>query len=436
MPGNPSPYGLMGWVAKDSTVLIYDQFDIWKADIKGKKQPVNLTQGEGRKHNTEIRYAFKKPGVIDVEIDPKNSTLLKTFNFKDRSSGLSILTPDFQNFIKLQVPGSGFYIDFVSQANDKLIYTKENYQNSPDLYYARVDYKKGTLTEKKITSLNPQQSEYSWGTSELYHWTTFNGHKAEGILYKPENFDPNKKYPLICHYYEELGKEVDFNRYVAPSPVRGSINISYFVSQGYVVFVPGISYTLGETCASAYDFVVSGTESLIKEGFIDENKMGIQGSSFGGYETFCLITQTNIYKAAWASVPIGNLITFYGLSFNSGSTNHGRIENGQFRMNAMVWDDVDRYIKNSPYFHLKNVDTPTVIVSNDNDENSRIEYGIEMFWGMRRLGKKAWLLNYSGEKHALINRTNKIDLHKRMTSFFDYYLRNAPQPFWLTNDIK
>lgn len=436
-PGNPLPYGIMGWVEKDSAVLIYDQFDIWKVDVNGKKQPVNLTQSEGRKQNTEIRYAFKKPGVIDVKIDLNHTTLLKTFNFKDRSSGLSILTPSSQNYIKLQVPGSGFYIDFVSQANEKLIYTKENYQNSPDLYYSRIDYKKGTLTEKKITSLNPQQSAYTWGTSELYHWTTFNGHKAEGIVYKPENYDPKKKYPLICHYYEGLRVfGPDLNKYEAPSPSRQSINISYFVSRGYVVFVPGISFTLGETCASTYDFVVSGVESLIKEGFIDKNKMGIQGGSFGGYETFCLITKTNMFKAAWASVPVGNLITQYGLTHGLGGAGHGLVENGQFRMNAKLWDDVDRYIENSPYFHLENVTTPTVIVSNENDPITRLENGIEMFLGMRRLEKKVWLLTYRGERHALDKRENQMDLQKRMSVYFDYYLRDCPPPIWLTEDIE
>lgn len=436
-PGNPLPYGIMGWVVKDSAVLIYDQFDIWKVDIIGTKQPVNLTNGIGRKENMEIRNATKRHGAIDTELDPRSTILLKTFSFKDRSSGLGILTLGLQDYVQLKLPGAGFYIDFVSQSNDKIIYTKESYQNSPDLYYAYINPKDHTVKESKISSLNLQQSNYNWGTSELYHWTTFNGHQGEGVLFKPENFDPDKKYPVICHYYEGLNvRGPDLNRYEPPSPSRQSINIPYFVSRGYVVFVPGISFTLGETCDSTYDFVVSGVESLIKEGFIDENKMGIQGGSFGGYETFCLITKTNIFKAAWASVPVGNLITQYGLTHGLGGASHGLVENGQFRMNAKLWDDVGRYIKNSPYFHLENVTTPTVIVSNDNDPSTRVENGIEMFLGMRRLEKEVWLLTYRGERHALDNRKNQLDLQKRMSGYFEYYLKDCPPPIWLTEDIE
>ena len=132
--------------------------------------------------------------------------------------------------------------------SDEYIYTKGNYQHSPDLYVSS-DLKK----ETRLSAINPQQSQYNWGTAELVSWTTPKGYSSKGILYKPENFDPQKKYPMLVYFYEKVSEGL-YN-YVPPAPTPSRLPISYFVSNGYLVFTPDIRYERGQPGASAVEFI-------------------------------------------------------------------------------------------------------------------------------------------------------------------------------------
>ncbi len=137
---------------------------------------------------------------------------------------------------------------------------------------------------------------YNWVTASLLNWLTYNGEATSGILYKPENFDSTKKYPVIFLIYERVSNGL--NKFILPELCTGSINIPYFASRGYLVFCPDIHYKLGETGNSIYNYVVSGAEMLSKLRWVAGTKMGIQGHSFGGYEVNYLITKTSIFKSS------------------------------------------------------------------------------------------------------------------------------------------
>ncbi|MGO3653558.1 MAG: alpha/beta hydrolase family protein, partial [Sphingobacterium sp.] len=165
-----------------------------------------------------------------------------------------------------------------------IIYTKEDYAQSPDLYLLH-DFK----NESRLTTINPQQAQYNWGTAELVQWNTPNGHQGEGILYKPEDFDPNKTYPIIAYFYETLTDGL--YTYQAPAPTPSRLNIPYFVSNGYLVFAPDIHYEVGYPGRSAEEYVNSGMQFLAEQNsWVDSTKMGIQGQSWGGYQVAHLIT--------------------------------------------------------------------------------------------------------------------------------------------------
>jgi dipeptidyl aminopeptidase/acylaminoacyl peptidase len=99
----------------------------------------------------------------------------------------------------------------------------------------------------------------------------------EGVLYKPANFDPSKKYPMIVYLYEKLSENI--HHFVDPKPMD-SINIAYYVSNGYLVFTPDIVYTIGYPGQSALKCVLAGVNAVTRQGFVDEKNIGIQGHSW------------------------------------------------------------------------------------------------------------------------------------------------------------
>ena len=306
---------------------------------------------------------------------------------------------------------------------------KESYTDSPNIF-STSDFSK----QDKLSDTNPQQKLYNWGTDELVNWTTPKGNSSTGVLYKPENFDPNKKYPMIVYFYEKLSDNL--NRYVAPAPTPSRLNISYFVSNGYLVFTPDISYTDGLPGESAMEYINSGVEKLKQNSWVDGTKIGIQGQSWGGYQVAYLIAHTDMYAAAWSGAPVVNMTSAYGgIRWSSGMNRQFQYEKSQSRLGKNLWEAPDLYIKNSPLFTIDKVKTPVVIMSNDKDGAVPWYQGIEMFTALRRLEKPVWLLNYNGDDHNLIKRQNRKDIQIREQQFFDYYLKDAKAPAWMVKGV-
>jgi len=239
---------------------------------------------------------------------------------------------------------------------------------------------------------------------------------------------------MIVYFYERNNSTL-YN-YLPPSPTPSRLNIPFFVSKGYVVFVPDIWYTTGHPGKSAYDYIVSGTRALIKQGFIDSTKIGLQGQSWGGYQTAYLITQTNLFAAAWAGAPVVNMFSAYGgIRWETGLNRQFQYEHSQSRIGATIWERPDLYIENSPLFHLPRVKTPLVIMSNDADGAVPWYQGIEFFTAMRRLNKPVWLLQYNGEAHNLVERRNRKDIQIREQQFFDWLLKGEKPPVWISKGV-
>jgi dipeptidyl aminopeptidase/acylaminoacyl peptidase len=309
------------------------------------------------------------------------------------------------------------------------IYSKENFEQSPDLYRS-ANFAK----EQRLTDINPQQGDYNWGTAELVHWTTPQGFEAEGILYKPENFDPTKKYPIIAYFYETLTEGL--YRYQAPAPTPSRLNIPFFVSNEYLVFCPDIRYDIGHPGKSAEEYVNSGMRYMARQSWVDSTRMGIQGQSWGGYQVAHLITRTDMYAAAWTGAPVVNMTSAYGgIRWQTGMSRQFQYEHTQSRIGGTLWDNLDLYIENSPLFFLDRVNTPVVIMSNDNDGAVPWYQGIEMFTALRRLGKPSWLLNYNKDEHNLMQRQNRKDIQIREQQFFDHFLKGKDAPLWIDKGV-
>ncbi len=430
-PSDPSPYGFMGWDEKEEFVLVNDKYGVVKLFVADAKKPEVLITGRPQK----VVYRYLRTNREEKSINPTQDLLFRAFNDVNKDAGLYLYK--FENgkyALSPVLATSSVSVGQPSKANDKQVYafTQETYTQSPNVYTA-VQTNNG-YTIKQLSNTNTQQADYNWGTAALYKWKTFSGKSSTGILYKPENFDSTKKYPLILYFYETLSDGL--NNYHAPAPTPSRLNISFFVSRGYLVFAPDIRYTTGYPAKSAYDYIVSAAKDLSKHKWVDEKNLGIQGQSWGGIQVAQLVTMTDMFKAAWSGAPVANMTSAYGgIRWESGMNRQFQYEKTQSRIGATLWEKPQLYIENSPLFHLPKVKTPIVIMANDADGAVPWYQGIELFTGLRRLGKQAWMLNYNGEAHNLVERKNRKDIQIREQQFFDWLLKGAKPAKWITEGV-
>ncbi|UYQ91307.1 prolyl oligopeptidase family serine peptidase [Chitinophaga horti] len=424
VPDFAGSYGAPTWLEGDKYLYVNDRYDIWQVDPQGKEAPVMITGGYGRKTRTVLRYV--KLDKEEKFIRPKQSLLLSAYNDSTKYGGYFSLKLGDKKGPQQIALGPYGYLGIEKAVNaDMFLFQRMNYVESPDVYAG-----KNIASAVKLSAINPQQKEYNWGTAELFKWTTFSGKQTEGILYKPEDFDPSKKYPVLFYFYEKLTDGL--YGYQPPAPTPSRLNISFFVSRGYLVLAPDISYEIGHPGESAYDYIVSGAEALTKNPWADKANMGIQGQSWGGYQVAYLVTRTNMFKAAWAGAPVANMTSAYGgIRWESGMNRQFQYEHTQSRIGATLWEKPELYIENSPLFHLPKVNTPMVIMANDADGAVPWYQGIELFTGLRRLGKPVWMLNYNNEAHNLVQRQNRKDIQVREQQFFDHMLKGAPAAQWI-----
>ncbi|MFR9504005.1 MAG: prolyl oligopeptidase family serine peptidase [Rikenellaceae bacterium] len=434
-PSYPRSYGMAGWSEGDAAVYLYDCYDIWRVAVDGSSMEC-ITAGEGRTSNRTFRYvntdasAGPRGGSAKV-FEAKEKLLLSVFDNTSKRHGYATTT-----FAKAAAPSikvlDGYTFGQLKKAEDAelYLYTKANFETSPNVYITESEWK----SDKKLSDINPQQEDYLWGTAELYSWHAYDGTPLEGLLFKPENFDPTKKYPVMIYFYER--KSDDLYSYYAPAPSRSTVNLSFYCSRGYVVFVPDIVYSTGTPGESAYNCIVSGAESLTKNEWIDAENMAIQGQSWGGYQTAYLVTRTNMFKAAGSGAPVSNMTSAYGgIRWSSGMSRQFQYEHTQSRIGQTLFEAPELYIANSPLFKADKVETPILIMHNDEDGSVPWYQGIEYFMALRRLGKEAWLLQYNGEDHNLVERRNTKDLSIRLQQFFDHYLKGEPMPAWMKTGI-
>jgi dipeptidyl aminopeptidase/acylaminoacyl peptidase len=428
VPDDANAYGIAKWINNNVQLIIYDRYDLWMVDANGVKPSVLLTNGRKNKTN----YRFVETDADRKTLSPNETILLKGFNEIDKTEQLATLNLETKLVSVLNtVPMHLTSIVSAKKSNDFIV-LQEDEKNAPNLYaYTLTNTKQSPLA---FTKINPQQEQYNWMTSQLVKWKSYTGKTAEGILYLPENFDTKKKYPMIVYFYERNNQTL--HNYLPPSPTPSRLNIPFFASRGYVVFVPDIWYQKGYPGQGAYDYILSGTRAMIQKGFIDSTKVGLQGQSWGGYQIAYLITKTKLYAAAWAGAPVVNMTSAYGgIRWGTGVNRQFQYEKTQSRIGATLWERPDLYIKNSPLFSLPSVTTPLVIMSNDADDAVPWYQGIEYFTAMRRLNKKMWLLVYNNEAHNLVERKNRKDIQIREQQFFDHYLKGEPMPTWMSTGL-
>jgi dipeptidyl aminopeptidase/acylaminoacyl peptidase len=425
-PMEAGPIGFIGYGKNAESVYFQSEFDCWAYEVASKKL-VSLSNEMANKEKIELRFERFNYDSLWVTLEEGYFIGLRKSNKNEllyaytQNGGLSLQFEGAQRIASL------------GKAEKSNIYMlrKMDVATYPDLILVKdANWNQG----QRISVANPQQQKYNWATVELVSWKALDGQQLQGLLYKPANYDPTKQYPLLFYYYE-LNSD-NLHNYQAPKPSASIINPTEYASGGYLVFVPDIRYEPGKPAKGAYNAIMSATDHLLKIYPIDSKRMGLQGQSWGGYQTAMLITMTNRYAAAMAGAPVGNMFSAYGgIRWGSGLNRQFQYESTQSRIGATIWEKPELYIENSPLFHLPKVQTPLLIMANDQDGAVPWYQGLELYNGMRRLGKPCWMLNYNADDHNLTKLSNKYDLSIRMRQFFDHYLMNAAAPSWMTNGI-
>lgn len=429
MPELAGPHGIIGWFKDEDKIMIQSEFDVWNYTVSSGKLS-SYTNEEGKNSNTRL---YLHNWERDSSYLDLNQLVIQGFDESTKGRGIYELMAH-EDHVDLVTK---YYVDadimtFERSKNGKtILYRKGSNSAYPDLFVMDQNYQ----NEKQISLTNPQQSQYNWSTVELVKWISYDGIPLEGLVYKPEDFDPNKSYPMLVYYYELYSDEM--HNHYSPKPTASIIYPTEYASAGYIVFIPDIRYREGHPAKSAYDCIMSGTDHVLKlYPNIDSKRMGLQGQSWGGYQTAQLITMTKRYAAAMAGAPVSNMFSAYGgIRWGSGINRQFQYEKQQSRIGKTIWEAPELYFENSPIFHLPNVTTPLLIMANDQDGAVPWYQGIELFTGMKRLGKPCWLLNYNGDDHNLMKNANRIDLSIRMRQFFDHYLMGTPAPKWLIDGI-
>jgi dipeptidyl aminopeptidase/acylaminoacyl peptidase len=426
-PSTPGSYGIAGWTKDDAYVLIYDRYDIWQVWPDGSNAR-NLTEGIGRKELTALRYVRLDPR--ERWIDPDKPMLLSAENEETRDSGYyrdrvnSTALP-----LKLLMAAKDFNNPAKAKDADVMIMTASRFDQFPDIWVTNSSFKE----LKRVSNGDAQRAAFNWGTGELVSFKNTDGVPLKGLLLKPDNFDPRKKYPMIVYIYEKLSQGLHAFRNPAPGT---SINPTYYVSNGYLVYMPDIVYTIGYPGPSALKCVLPGIQAVVDRGYVNEKAIGIQGHSWGGYQIAYMVTQTNRFRAAAPGALVANMTSAYsGIRWGTGLPRQFQYERSQSRIGGSLWDYPLRFLDNSPIFRADRVETPLLMIHNDEDDAVPWYQGIEFFLALRRLGKEAYMFTYNGEKHGLRKRINQKDYTRRLQEFFDHFLKGAPAPEWMEKGI-
>ena len=418
------PYGTGGWSADDQVVLLYDRYDIWavQADGSGAR---NLTSGAGDRLRHRRMWLTPDDRHVDLS-QPFYTTLYgertKQFGFGRVLPGgrAETLVLEDRNLSRL------------GKATDAEVYyyRAEAFDESPNWFVGGPRLADAV----RVTNTNPFQRDYAWGRSELVDFRNASGQELQAALHYPANWEPGRQYPMVVYYYETVSNQI--HNYVVPSETS-AYNPTVWTQAGYFVLRPDIVYRGRDPGLSAVEALVPAVERVLEMGMVEPHRVGLIGHSWGGYQTAFTVTQTDMFAAAVAGAPLTNLISMYlSIYWNSGGTDARIFEISQGRMEVPFWEDLDAYTRNSPVFHIRNMNTPLLMAFGDEDGAVEFNQGVEMYNAARRAGKDMVLLVYEGENHSLSRRPNQLDYHRRIREWFAHYLKGEEPASWITDGVR
>jgi len=278
-----------------------------------------------------------------------------------------------------------------------------------DLYAADAGFRR----TRQLTTLNPDIERKQLSRTELLAYLDVDGDSLYGVVYYPTDYREDTAYPTVFIVYEEFFDD-RFN---------GTANV--LTNHGYLVVNPSVDLETGYPGEAWVKGVTAAANELIELGLADPDRLGVHGTSYGGYATNLLITQTDRFKAAINISGKVDMISFYTDSPRLGVRNIHAPEKSQDRIGATLWEQPQKYIAHSAIMYADRIDTPLLLITGEQDHNVPARTTMEMFYALRRLGKTVEWVNYIDGGHGMptMNVEMVKDYYARIIDWYDEYLK-------------
>lgn len=282
----------------------------------------------------------------------------------------------------------------------------------PTLYVADADFS----SMRPVADANPQLAIKRFGPTGLVNYLDSDGHSKNAVVYYPVGYEPGKSYPTIFIVYEDFFDDTF-------DPVANVLT-----AHGYVVVKPSVDFDIGYPGEAWIKGVTAAANKLIEMGIADSARLGVHGTSYGGYATNLLITQTNRFKAAINISGKVDIISFYTDSPRLGVRNVHAAEKSQDRLGATLWQQPQKYVQHSAIMFADRIQTPLMLITGAQDSNVPADNTREMYYALRRLGKEVVWVNYMNGGHGGGNATAEdvLDMQRRMLAWYDAKLKRPP----------
>ena len=293
----------------------------------------------------------------------------------------------------------------VSDDGSRFVFERSDGDRPNEVFTAGRDF----ADAHALTHLNPQLDGVALTHSELVSYRDVDGKKLYGVLYYPYGYEPGKKYPLVAEIYETFFDN-GFNE-----------NMNLLAGRGWFVFHPSVDLQIGYPGEAWVKGVTDGINSLEEKGLVDGTKLGVEGTSYGGYATNLLITQTDRFAAAVNISGKVDIISFLGDSPKIGTRNYSAAENGQDRIGATLWEAPLKYIQHSAVMFADRIHTPLLMLTGKQDWNVPDTNEREMYYALRRLGREAVWVQYADAGHGAGRNGNEADFRDHWTRMFSWF---------------
>ncbi|GAB5527922.1 MAG: hypothetical protein Roseis2KO_57940 [Roseivirga sp.] len=396
-------FSVQRWDSQSERLLLSSKSGWWTIDKSGDnlEKVYDLPEDEEEKK--------KLPNRSVVKWGDNSNFVYVSYSEKDQwKRGIQRFNLSTGKFEDLMTDGNLYNSWRFSESGEVIVYSKSD-GDKPNNVFVNNNAFSG---ERQLTNLNPWVSDKKWTKSELITYRNADGNEMKGVLYYPVDYDPNKKYPLVLEVYETF-----FN-----NGYRSSMNL--IANQGYFGLRPSVELEQGYPGEAWLKGVTSAINKLVDEGKVDNDKVGVHGTSYGGYATSLLITQTDRFAAAINISGKVNIISFLGDSPKIGTRNYAAAEVGQDRIGGSFWDEPLKYFQTSAVFFADRIKTPHLLLSGEGDWNVPGTNTRELYYAMRRLGKDVTWVNYMRGGHGAGWASVESDYHdqwKRMFEFYDKY---------------
>ncbi len=308
-------------------------------------------------------------------------------------------------------------------------------ESTPRIYFAGSDATKPSRMGR--IALDENTAAVLWDSAPLYfrnhhihdirEWNFQNerGDTIYGRVYLPPNFNPRSKYPALVYYYG------------GTSPVQrgftGRYPFNQWAAQGYVVYVlqPTGATGFGQEFSARHvnawgeytaSDIIEGTKRFLDaHDFVDADRVGHLGASYGGFMTMLLATMTDIFSASMSHAGISNITSYWGQGW------WGFLYSGEASKGSFPWNNAELYSQQSPVFHADKVTAPMLLIHGDSDTNVPPGESHNMYSALKLLGKEVELVEYKGVDHHVIDRETRFHWWDTYMAFFDKHLKDQPE---------